>query len=82
MTDANSSKPEPVQLDEADLAGFADRLAAYAARLNEPDRAELNAMLLRAMDPMERMHWRNTSELLSPAEDATLRDLLDTFGSA
>jgi hypothetical protein len=80
MTDAE--KAHPVELSEADLDGFADRLAAFAATLNHDDRVTLNAMLLRAMDPMERMHWRNRSELLSPAEDATLRQLLDTFRSA
>ena len=29
------------------------------------------------MEPLERMHWRNEDDLLSPAEDASLRALLD-----
>jgi hypothetical protein len=74
-------KPDPVDLDDGALTAFAARLAAFAQDLDERDRAALDAILLRAMEPLERMHWRNEAELLSATEDASLRALLDQASS-
>ena len=68
--------PLPSDLDSEAVAGFAARLSAYAADLSAEDRLALSTLLLRAMDPLERMRWRDAAQLLSPAEEATLRQLL------
>jgi hypothetical protein len=69
--------PADSDLDEDALAAFARRLGDYAAGLNARDRTALKTLLMRAMDPIERMRWREAADLLSPAEEATLRSLLD-----
>jgi hypothetical protein len=69
--------PADTDLDEDALAAFAKRLGEYAAGLDPRDRTALKTLLMRAMDPIERMRWRDAADLLSPAEEATLRSLLD-----
>jgi hypothetical protein len=57
--------------------GLASHLAAYATDLPARDRAALTTILLRAMDPVDRMRLRDAQSLLSPDELAVLRGLLD-----
>jgi hypothetical protein len=76
-----SDLPADTDLDEDALAAFAVRLGAYAAGLSARDQAALKALLMRAMDPIERMRWRDAADLLSPAEEETLRALLDEHQS-
>jgi hypothetical protein len=64
-------------LDHAALAAFAARLSAYASELSQQDRLALSTLLLRAMDPLERMRWRDAAQLLSPGEEAVLLQLLE-----
>jgi hypothetical protein len=78
MTDARLTD----DLDEQAVTEFASRLATFAADLPPRDRAALNALLVRAMDPLERMRWRDAAELLSPSEEALLNRLLDERPSA
>jgi hypothetical protein len=61
--------------DEPTIAAFAERLDAYASTLSERERDALKTLLLRAMDPLERMRWRDTSMLLDPREEALLQAL-------
>jgi hypothetical protein len=70
-------EPSTEDLDEDAVAAFAARLSAHAADLSAHDRLVLSTMLLRAMDPLERMRWRDAAQLLSPSEEAVLRQLLD-----
>jgi hypothetical protein len=63
------------QLDEATVAAFADHLEAFAATLPEPERDLLAALLLSAMDPLDRMRLRQPGEVLTPTELAALRAL-------
>ena len=63
--------------DEQAIASFAARLEAYAVGLPERERQALETLLIRAMDPVERMRWRQTAGLLDPREEALLRSLAD-----
>ncbi len=74
MSDAISDSDLP---DEMAVATFAARLEAYAETLPERERDVLMAMIYRAMDPLERLRWRDTSALLDPREEALLRAIAD-----
>jgi hypothetical protein len=73
MTDS----PLTDDLDEQAVTEFASRLATFAAELPARERAALNTILMRAMDPIERMRWRDAADLLSPGEEAVLNRLLE-----
>jgi hypothetical protein len=62
---------------EESIARFAARLEQYAATLPPRERRSLETILLRAMDPLERIAWRDTAELLDPREEALLRSLTE-----
>ena len=64
-------------LSEQTVATFAARLEAYAVDLPEREREILGAILIRAMDPLERMGLQNPSSILGPHEEAVLRTLAD-----
>lgn len=53
---------------ENDLLSFADSLDSFAATLTRRERLILAAIILNSMDPIERMKWRNVTNLLEPGE--------------
>jgi hypothetical protein len=53
---------------ENDLLSFAHTLDSFAATLSKGERIILAAILLNSMDPVERMNWRNITNLLRPDE--------------
>ena len=63
--------------DEQTVAAFGARLEAYAATLPEREHQMLQILILRAMDPVERMRWRDLEALLSDREEAVLRALAE-----
>jgi hypothetical protein len=62
-------------LDDATVAAFADHLEEFASTLPERERELLAALLLSAMDPLDRMRLRAPGEVLTPTEAAVLRAL-------
>jgi hypothetical protein len=62
-------------VDDATIDAFVTRLETYAAALTESERRALATIILRAMDPLERMRWRDPADLLDPREEAVLRAL-------
>jgi hypothetical protein len=69
--------PNNDMFDERAITAFAVRLDAYAATLSTREREALMIILVRAMDPVERMRWREAASLLDESEEAVLRSLLD-----
>jgi hypothetical protein len=69
--------PGDVALDEQTVAAFAAHLEAFSLTLAERERQLLAALLLSAMDPLDRMRLRAPEDLLSPMETAVLRALED-----
>jgi hypothetical protein len=65
---------------EPALASFAARLETLAAGLPESERRRLEAIIVLAMDPLERMRWRKADSLLERDEESYLRSLLDEQG--
>ena len=57
------------------LVALAGRLEAYAAGLPQREQEMLMLLLLRAMDPVDRMGLRDAATLLAPREAAFLRTL-------
>jgi hypothetical protein len=57
------------------------RLEAFMADLVERDQQLLAAVLLAAMDPVERMGHVGHAELLNPEEEEVLRKLQTEYGS-
>lgn len=66
---------QPTIPDEQTIANLAARLEAYAETLSEAEREALKTIVLRAMDPIERMRWRDEADLLTERESAVLRAL-------
>ena len=64
---------------ENDLISFAHRLHSFAATLSKSERLILAAIIFNSMDPLERMNWRNISNLLEPYEIEIL-DKLESRG--
>jgi len=64
--------------DDSDqvLAAFAAHLDAYAAELSDRERGTLMTILVRAMDPLERIRWRDIASILTPNEASVLNELL------
>lgn len=60
---------------ENDLLSFAHRLESFAATLPKGERLILAALILNSMDPVERMNWRNITNLLQPDEIEILNKL-------
>jgi hypothetical protein len=54
------------------VASFAHRLDSYAASLQTRERLILAAVLVRSMDPLDRMRFKDPSSLLEPDEAAIL----------
>lgn len=71
--------PRPTHYESTnyhDLISFAKRLNGYAASLTRVERRILAMIILGAMDPIERMRWRNEDDLLQTEEAEILRELL------
>lgn len=62
---------------EADLAVFADRLAALAATLSEREQQLLAILVARALDPIDRMRFFAAPTAISAREEAFVQALLD-----
>jgi hypothetical protein len=58
-----------------DIRSFAGHLKEYAQTLPEDERHILYEILIRAMEPLDRFRYRNTSDLLNPEEETVLRAL-------
>lgn len=71
----NRDATPDVTSDPETVAAFAARLEAYAASLSSRERQVLEVLLLAAMDPIERMRWRRTEDVLNPEEEAVLAAL-------
>lgn len=59
----------------ATIAAFSERLEAYASTLPQREQQALTVILLRSMDPIERMRWRDPRSLLDSQELAVLQKL-------
>jgi hypothetical protein len=60
---------------ENDLLSLAHRLDSFAATLPKSERLLLAAIIFNLMDPIERMKWRNVTNLLEPDEIEILNKL-------
>lgn len=61
---------------EDDVCRLAESLNGYAMRLPEHEKRALFEMLLRAMEPLDRFRYLETSDILSSDEEALLRSLV------
>lgn len=68
-------KQSRTRLDEQDVRRLADSLGEYALTLPEAERHVLFKMLLRAMEPLDRYRYLETSDLLSATEQEALNSL-------
>ena len=57
------------------IEAFAEHLEAFAAQLSDRERQALANLLLRAMDPLERISLGDASDLLEPHEEALLQEM-------
>jgi hypothetical protein len=57
------------------VQAFAQRLEAFAAQLSDRERQALESLVLRAMDPLERISLRDPGGLLEPHEEALLQEI-------
>lgn len=57
------------------VQAFAQRLEAFAAQLSDRERQVLESLVLRAMDPLERISLRDPGCLLEPDEEALLQEI-------
>jgi hypothetical protein len=57
------------------VQAFAQHLEAFAAQLPDRERQALESLVLRAMDPLERMSLRDADGLLEPHEEALLQEM-------
>jgi hypothetical protein len=75
------SRDPSAEVDDAAsaLLRFAEHLEAYAGTLSPRDRAVLQLLLLRAMDPVERVRWTSPPDLLDDGQEALLQDLADRY---
>lgn len=71
--------PADTVLDEQAIASLAARLEAYATGLTAHERRVLETIILAAMDPVERMRWRDPAAVLDPREEAFLNALADEY---
>ena len=60
---------------ENDLLSLAQRLDSFAATLPKSERLLLATVIFNLMDPIERMKWRNATNLLEPDEIEILKKL-------
>ena len=56
---------------------LAERLEAFSGDLTERDRVLLEIVLLSAMDPLDRLRWRDASRLLNAREVELLDRLVE-----
>jgi hypothetical protein len=56
---------------------FGRHLEAYARTLEPRDRLVLRLLILRAMDPVERIRWTSPADLLDEGQEALLQDLAE-----
>jgi len=61
--------------DSTAVASFAVNMEAFAATCDDRQRRILAALVLAAMDPVERMRWLAPPGVLTDREDAFLRVL-------
>ncbi|MDQ3852542.1 MAG: hypothetical protein M3299_06885, partial [Thermoproteota archaeon] len=59
---------------------FAQRLDSFAATLPKSERLLLATIIFNLMDPIERMKWRNVTNLLKPDEIEILNKLQSEGG--
>jgi hypothetical protein len=57
------------------VQAFAQRLEAFAAQLSDRERQALESLVLRSMDPLERISLRDPGSLLEPHEEALLQEI-------
>jgi hypothetical protein len=57
------------------IEAFAEHLEAFAAQLSDRERHALANLLLRAMDPLDRISLSDASGLLEPHEEALLEEM-------
>jgi hypothetical protein len=78
MADAQAEKSNDINGEkgsENDLLSFAHRLESFAATLPKSERLLLATIIFNSMDPIERMKWRNVTNLLEPDEIEILNKL-------
>lgn len=83
MADPEAEKGNGIN-DEKDsennLLSFAQRLDSFAAALPKSERLLLATILFNLMDPIERMKYRNVTNLLKPDEIDILNKLQSEGG--
>ena len=57
------------------VQAFAQRLEAFAAQLSDRERQALESLVLRAMDPLERISLRDAGDLLESHEEELLQKI-------
>jgi hypothetical protein len=60
---------------EQTIQAFAARLDAFAAQLSDRERQMLTRIVVRSLDPLERLSLRDVNGLLEPDEEALLQAL-------
>jgi hypothetical protein len=74
---------EPPVLNESEeisaeaVRSFAARLETYSETLTEREQQALSSMLIRAMEPIDRIRWAGGPMRLAPEEEAFLQRLDD-----
>ena len=78
MADPQAEKSSEINDEkdsENDLLSLAQRLDSLAATLPKSERLLLATVIFNLMDPIERMKWRNATNLLEPDEIEILNKL-------
>lgn len=67
----------PEDGEEQALVSFCRKLDEFAAELSERERLALGGLIFRAMSPLDRFRWANSSDVLTEEEKRVLRSLSD-----
>jgi hypothetical protein len=73
--EASPPADRPEHDAETALSGFADHLDEYAGTLSAREQQVLVLVLLRAMDPLDRVRWTSDPAILDEGQQALLREL-------